>query len=77
VVSLARKGVFEIALRLEDHLPEVEALLRKYADQPASLADAALIRCADVYGEGRIATFDGDFEVYRWSRNRRFEIIGG
>jgi predicted nucleic acid-binding protein len=50
-------------------------LLRKYADRPFSLADACLIRCAEVHQEARILTFDADFRVYRWARTRRFELL--
>ena len=45
----------------------------KYAS--ISLADACLIRCAEVHREARILTFDFDFKVYRWGRNKRFEIL--
>lgn len=75
VIALARKGVFDVTISLDDHWQEIEGLLRKYADQPTSLADACLIRCAEVHGENRILTFDADFATYRWSRTRRFRIL--
>lgn len=52
----------------------IEALLKKYANRPISLADACLIRCAEVHDDARILTFDSDFRVYRWARNRRFDV---
>lgn len=75
VLSLAEKGFFEIKFNLDDHWDSVGALIRKYRDQPISLADACLIRLAEIHKEPRILTFDADFEVYRWGRNKRFEII--
>ena len=75
VLALGRKGVYEIGLSLEEHWTNVEALLRKYANRPISLADACLIRCAEVSGESRILTFDSDFNVYRWARNKKFQIL--
>lgn len=75
VVALGRKGVYEIALSLDDHRANIEALLKKYADRPISLADACLIRCAEVHQETRIFTFDADFSVYRWGRNKKFQIL--
>jgi uncharacterized protein len=75
VIALARRGVFEIALSIQAHWTEIEALLKKYADRPISLADASLIRCAEVHGEPRILTFDGDFSHYRWVRHRKFHIL--
>lgn len=75
VISLALKGVFDIALAAAEHLTNLEALLKKYADRPISLADACLIQCANIYDEPRIATFDSDFLVYRWGRNRKFDVL--
>ena len=75
VVALGRRGVYRVAMSIEDHWTNIEALLRKYSDRPISLADACLIRCADIHQEPRIFTFDRDFGVYRWARNRRFELL--
>jgi len=75
VVALGRKGVYEISLGVEEHWANIEKLLRKYANRPIALADACLIRCAEVHQEPRILTFDSDFQVYRWSRNRRFQVL--
>ena len=76
VVGLLRKGVYELSFSLHDQSASVQALLKKYADQPISLADACLIRCAEVHQEPRILTFDADFTRYRWSRRKRFELVG-
>lgn len=75
VIALGRKGVYEISMSLEDSWTSVEALLRKYANRPISLADACLIRCAEIYQEARILTFDSDFAVYRWARNKKFQLL--
>jgi predicted nucleic acid-binding protein len=75
VVALARKGLFDIAMRSDEHWAEIEALLTKYADRPISLADACLIRCAELHEEPRILTFDDDFDVYRWGRTRKFRRL--
>jgi uncharacterized protein len=75
VVALGARGVYTIAISVEAHWTSIEALLKKYADRPISLADACLIRCAEIDEEARIATFDRDFGVYRWARNRKFAIL--
>ena len=75
VIALARKGVFEISLSLQHEWANIESLLQKYANRPISLADACLIRCAESYQEPRILTFDLDFEVYRWSGNKKFQLL--
>lgn len=75
VVGLLRKSVFELSFSLRDHAANVEAPLKKYSGQPISLADACLIRCAEIHDEPRVLTFDADFIRYRWSRGRRFEVV--
>jgi predicted nucleic acid-binding protein len=75
VVALGRRGLYDLAISIQDHWTSVEALLQKYADRPISLADACLIRCAEIHREARILTFDSDFAVYRWARNQSFEIL--
>jgi predicted nucleic acid-binding protein len=75
VVALGARGVFGIAISAEEHWTDIEALLKKYSDRPISLADACLIRCAEMYQEARILTFDNDFSVYKWSRSRRFDFL--
>ena len=75
VVALGARGVYRVAISAEEHWTNIEALLKKYSDRPISLADACLIRCAEVHQEGRIFTFDSDFSVYKWARNRKFELL--
>ena len=75
VLALGRKRMYEISLSLADHYTEVETLLRKYRKQRVSLADACLIRCAELHEEPRILTFDSDFGIYRWARNRSFVAL--
>jgi predicted nucleic acid-binding protein len=75
VMALGRRGIYTIAMSINEHWTNIERLLSKYADRPISLADACLIRCAEVYEEPRIFTFDNDFAVYRWAGTRKFERL--
>ena len=75
VLALARQGVYELSMSIDRHWANLEELLKKYADKPISLADACLVRSAEIHDEARILTFDADFRVYRWSRSRRFRVI--
>jgi predicted nucleic acid-binding protein len=75
VVALGQRGVYTVTMAASEHWTSIEALLRKYSARPISFADACLIRCAEVHQEPRILTFDGDFSVYKWARNRKFEIL--
>ena len=73
VAALGRRGLYTIAISVDEHWTAIEALLKKYSDRPISLAEACLIRCAEIHEEPRILTFDRDFSVYRWARNRKFD----
>jgi predicted nucleic acid-binding protein len=75
IVALGRRGVYKIAISFDKHWARLEALMRKYSARPISLADACLIRCAEIHQERRILTFDSDFRVYKWARNKRFELL--
>ena len=75
VVALGRRGVYRVAMSIDEHWTNIETLLRKYSDRPVSLADACLIRCAEIHEEARILTFDSDFGVYKWARHRKFELL--
>jgi predicted nucleic acid-binding protein len=75
VVGLGARGVYKIAISAGEHWAHIEMVLSKYSDRPISLADACLIRCAEIHQEARILTFDDDFSVYRWARNRKFELL--
>jgi uncharacterized protein len=69
------KGVFQIPFSLAKQAAEVARLMKKYADVPMDLADACLVDLATQFGTGRILTLDGDFTIYRWGRNRQFELL--
>jgi uncharacterized protein len=75
VVALGARGVYSIAIAADEHWTSLEALLKKYSDRPISLADACLIRCAEIHQEARILTFDSDFSVYKWARTRKFALM--
>lgn len=61
---LARKAV-SLPFRLEDYSRSIRLLMRKYADVPMSLADACLVRMAEVTLHSTVLTLDRDFKVYR------------
>ncbi len=75
VFQLGNQGLFKVSFNLKEEWDRVEALLKKYRDTPISLADASLIRMAELYNEPRILTLDSDFNVYRYHTNKKFENL--
>jgi len=63
--DLLQNGALKIAFRIEDHADALRALLQKYRDRPMSLADACVVRMAEVHDQYDILTLDSDFSVYR------------
>jgi uncharacterized protein len=75
VMELLRRHVVEVAFRLEDHMEAVARLIRKYASVPMSLADASLVRMAELSPESTILTLDRDFRLYRKAGRHVLPVI--
>ena len=58
-------GLIRLDFSVEENRADVLNLLRKYADQPMSLAGACLVRMAELNDNCQIFTTDRDFKVYR------------
>lgn len=72
---LARGTVQILPLDLAD-VPRMRDLMRKYADRPMDMADAALVRVAEREGVRTVFTVDRrDFEVYRLHDRTAARII--
>jgi predicted nucleic acid-binding protein len=65
LLELIENGALRLAFRLEEHLGAVRKLLRKYKDTPMSLADACIVRMAEIHDRHAVLTLDSDFLVYR------------
>ena len=75
ILDNVERGVFQIPVRLEEMAASVRAHMKRYARIPMDLADGCLVALAEILGIGRILTLDGDFQIYRWRRTRRFENL--
>jgi predicted nucleic acid-binding protein len=75
VVENVARDLFLVPFRLSGTAPRVMKLMKKYRDVPMDFADACLVSLAETLGTGRILTLDRDFRVYRWGRNRPFELV--
>jgi predicted nucleic acid-binding protein len=65
VLRLLERGVVRLDFALADQRADVSRLLRKYVDRPMSLADACLVRMAELSDTVQVFTTDRDFLVYR------------
>jgi predicted nucleic acid-binding protein len=65
LLQLFERGLIKINFDVSSHQSDVWELLRKYADQPISLAAACLVRMTELNDNCQIFTTDRDFLVYR------------
>jgi predicted nucleic acid-binding protein len=63
--ELLHNGALSVAFRIEEHIEALYSLLRKYRDTPMSLADACIVRMAEIHDRHSVLTLDSDFSVYR------------
>jgi predicted nucleic acid-binding protein len=74
VLETVARGVVHIRLRIDEELAAIRALMQRYENVPMSLADACLVRLAEMTGLP-ICTLDRDFTIYRTSRRRALTLI--
>jgi predicted nucleic acid-binding protein len=74
IVEMLRRGVLRIEFALQDELAAIRTLVERYANIPMSLADACLVRMAEIT-DLPICTLDRDFEVYRAHGRRSLSLI--
>jgi uncharacterized protein len=65
IFGLLDNGALRIAFRIDEHVPALRKLHEKYRDRPMSLADACIVRMAEIYERHAVLTLDSDFLVYR------------
>jgi uncharacterized protein len=51
--------------RIDEHVPALRKLHQKYRDRPMSLANACVVRMAEIHDQYAVLTLDSDFMVYR------------
>ncbi len=65
VIELVGRGLLRVPFRLEKEAAQVQRLVSRYADVPMSLADACLVRMAELHERSAIVTLDDGFFIYR------------
>jgi uncharacterized protein len=65
VLTLLQRGILKIGFQIESEVASIESLMRRYDDTPMSLADACLVRLAELHSDCRVLTLDRDFTRYR------------
>jgi len=74
VLDHAARQEIRIGLQREREMEAIRALMQRYENVPMSLADACLVRLAEMTGLP-ICTLDRDFAIYRANRRRSLTLI--
>ena len=64
-LQFIERGVVQLPFVLQEQIGSVSSLFKRYENVPASLADAALIRLAEMNDSPLLLTTDSDFHIYR------------
>ncbi len=65
LIELVERNAVVTPFALTTEFSAVALLMKQYANLPMSLADACLVRMAEIYPESKIITLDRHFKVYR------------
>jgi predicted nucleic acid-binding protein len=74
VLDPVARGMIQVGLHIGDEARTLASLMQRYANVPMSLADACLVRLAEMT-DLPICTLDRDFAIYRANRRRPLTLI--
>ena len=74
VLDMLQRGPVRIGLEVAEEIAAIRRLMQRYASVPMSLADACLVRLAEMTGLP-ILTLDSDFAIYRVHGRRPVTLI--
>jgi hypothetical protein len=65
VMDLIGRGVVRVGFRIDGEMLALRTLMKRYQSVPMSLADASLVRMAELETRSSVMTLDEDFRIYR------------
>lgn len=75
-LAMVREGLVAISFACSDHLVQLAALAKRFADRKPDLADLCLIRMSELYPRHAVITVDReDFRVYRRNKRETIPVI--
>jgi uncharacterized protein len=73
--GLLETGLMVVDFSVMSELDSLRRLMAKYADLPMSLADACLVRMAELNRGAAVFTLDGHFRIYRKHGRQQIPVI--
>ena len=75
LIEMVGEGFVEIGMHIADHHAALLAMVNRYTNVPMSLADACLVRLAELFPQSPVLTLDCDFSIYRKNGRAVIEVI--
>jgi len=75
ILRMIERQIIRLDFVMDEHRADVLRLLRKYADHPMSVADACLVRMAELSDPCQVFTTDKDFLVYRRKGRQAIRLL--
>ena len=74
-IEMLGEGFLDIGMAVAEHHSALLTMVRRYNGVPMSLADACLVRLAELYPQSPVLTLDSDFVAYRKNGRQLIPII--
>lgn len=75
LIEMVDEGFLSVGLQIAAQSAELLTLVKRYASVPMSLADACMVRLAELNPRSPVWTFDSDFTVYRKNGRQVISLI--
>jgi predicted nucleic acid-binding protein len=75
LLNMIGRGLVKPEFTLSKEIGAIQHLMQTYRNIPMSLADACLVRMAEIHENAKVMTLDSDFVVYRKSRRRVIPLL--
>lgn len=75
IMTMISDGYLKTAFSLSSYASTIDSLMTQYRSVPMSLADACLVKMAELNRNSTIVTIDSDFEIYRIHRNQPIPLM--
>ena len=75
LLDLIRRGLLVPKFDLAQEIAAIQQLMKTYRNIPMSLADACMVRMAEVFPESKVMSLNSDFVVYRKSRRKVIPLL--
>ncbi len=75
LLNLISRGLVVPDFSLTKEILAIQHLMKTYRNIPMSLADACLVRMAEIHEDSEVMTLDSDFVIYRKSRRKVIPLL--